>query len=416
MNRKRPLERLAFWAEVFIAVVTLGCTTGVTNSVNKTTMFLFVADAGNNRVVQYGVPFSTGENATLVLGQTGFTTGASNQGGAAGASTMSGPSGSVVDAAGNLYVADTGNCRVLKFTPPFNNGMSATLVLGQANLTSGCVPGVAPTASTLAAVTALAFDGSGNLWVADNGNSRVLEYTAPFSNGMAAALAIGQPSTSASGCNQGAGQAAPSATTLCMPGLPNFPPSYLAFDSAGNLWVGDEGNSRALKYSAPFSTGMAAGLVIGQANFTSNSSGACLPSATEMCSASGVAFDHSGNLWVGDDSNCRVLEFVPPFSTNMAASVELGQPAGANQFTESCSVNVTTQDVLFDAVGLAFDSSGNLFVGDRGNNRTMVFSPPFSSGMNAALVIGQANFTSGGSATPPTAGSQSLPLGEATSF
>lgn len=411
MTRKRPLERLAFWAEVLIAVVTLGCTSGGSNNVvSQTTKFLFVADASNNRVLEYAVPFSTGESATLVLGQPGFTTGAINQGGAVGASTMSGPSGSAVDTAGNLYVADSGNCRVLKFTPPFTNGMSATLVLGKATLTDTCVLGVAGTATTLGSVGGLAFDSGGNLWVADNGNSRVLEYKPPFSNGMAAALAIGQASPSAStGCNQGGGVGTPTASTLC---LPNF----IVFDSTGNLWVADGGNGRALKYSPPFTSGMAATVAIGQPDLISNS---CLFSATGMCSAVGVAFDHAGNLWVGDDVSCRVLQFTPPFSTNMAASLELGQPAGAGQFTESCTVAATTQNALFDADGLAFDSSGNLFVVDQGNNRTLVFSPPFSSGMNAALVIGQANFTSRGANqgfAAPTAATQDLPFGVATSF
>jgi sugar lactone lactonase YvrE len=407
------MERLAFWAEVFIAVVALGCTGGNHTVVTKTTKFLYVADSSNNRVLQYGVPFSTNENATLVLGQAGFTTGAINQGGAAGAGTMSGPSATAVDSAGNLYVADSGNCRVLKFATPFSNGMSATLVLGQSNFTGTCVPGVAATAASLGSLGGLAFDSSGNLWVADSGNSRVLEYTTPFSNGMAAALAIGQASPNAStGCNQGGGSGTPSASTLCSP-------NFIVFDSTGNLWVADGVNTRVLKYSPPFASGMAASVVIGQPNFTSNSSSVCTPSATETCSAVGVAFDHTGNLWVGDDANCRVLEFTAPFSTNMAASLELGQPAGAGQFTESCTVATTTQSALFDADGLAFDSSGNLFVADLGNSRTMVFSPPFSSGMNAAMVIGQANFTSGAANqgfAAPTAATQNLPFGVATSF
>jgi sugar lactone lactonase YvrE len=380
----------------------LGCSGGGNNA-GQATRLLLVADTMNHRLLGYNAAFTTGESATLVLGQANFTAGLANQGGPVGANTMSGPTGSAVDTAGNLFVADSGNCRVLRLPTPFSNGMSATLVLGKAALTDTCVPGVAATATSLGSVGGLAFDSSGNLWVADNGNSRVLKYTPPFSNGMAATLAIGQASLSVStGCNQAG---APAATTLC---LPNF----IVFDSAGNLWVGDGGNSRALKYSPPFANGMTATVAIGQPGLISNS---CLSSATGMCSAVGVVFDHAGNLWVGDDANCRVLKFTPPFSTNMAASLELGQPAGAGQLTESCTVATTTQSALFDADGLAFESNGSLFVADAGNNRTLVFSPPFISGMNAALVIGQANFTSGGLAAPAAA-TQNLPFGVATSF
>jgi len=406
MNRKRRLGRLVFEAGALIAVVMLGCTGGGNNA-GQATRLLLVADTMNHRLLGYNAAFTTGESATLVLGQANFTAGLANQGGPVGANTMSGPFGSAVDTAGNLFVADSGNCRVLRFTTPFTNGMSATLVLGKAALTDTCVPGVAATATSLSAPAGLAFDSSGNLWVADNSNSRVVEYRPPFSNGMPATLSIGQTSTGASaGCNQGG---APTATTLCLPGPPGFPPSFIAFDSMGNLWVGDEGNNRALKYSPPFTTGMVASVAIGQPDFISNS---CLTSATGMCGAAGVAFDHAGNLWVGDDGNCRALQFTPPFSTNMAASLELGQAAGGGQFTAQCTA-ATSQSGLSDADGLAFDSSGNLFVMDAGDNRTMVFSPPFSSGMNAAKVIGQADFISSGAAT--TAATQNLPLGVATS-
>jgi len=46
-----------------------------------------------------------------------------------------------------------------------------------------------------------------------------------------------------------------------------------------------------------------------------------------------------------------------------------------------------------------FDSNGQLYVPDFGNNRTLVFAPPFSTGMNANLVLGQGDSVS---ATPAT--------------
>ena len=46
------------------------------------------------------------------------------------------------------------------------------------------------------------------------------------------------------------------------------------------------------------------------------------------------AFDGSGNLWVADAFNQRVLEYTPPFSNGMAASLELGQPSGDSIYLE----------------------------------------------------------------------------------
>ncbi len=73
-----------------------------------------------------------------------------------------------------------------------------------------------------------------------------------------------------------------------------------------------------LEYVPPFSSGMDATLALGQLSLTSGSSSA--PSATTLSHPSGLAFDTSGNLWVADYWNNRVLKFVPPFSTGQAAS------------------------------------------------------------------------------------------------
>jgi NHL repeat len=54
----------------------------------------------------------------------------------------------------------------------FTNGGAATIVLGQSSFTPGT------TATTLNVPFGLAFDSSGNLWVADHYNNRVLKYTA----------------------------------------------------------------------------------------------------------------------------------------------------------------------------------------------------------------------------------------------
>jgi secreted PhoX family phosphatase len=144
---------------------------------------------------------------------------------------------------------------------------------------------------------------------------------------------------------------------------------------------------------------MGASLVVGQPDFVS--SGSATTSST-LNFPTGIAVDGSGNLWVGDTTNNRVLEFQPAFANGMSASLVLGQ---AN-FTSSSTA--TTQNGFFNPFGVAFDSSGNLGVADFGNNRTLGFAPPFSTNMNAGLVLGQPNFTSSG--TVATAASQISPI------
>src|SRR5512136_1839618 len=65
-----------------------------------------------------------------------------------------------------------------------------------------------------------------------------------------------------------------------------------------------------------------------------------------------------------------------------------GQP----DFTSSASG--VSDHALSSAAGVALDLSGNLYVADTLNNRVLVFNAPLSSGENAAVVLGQPDFTS----------------------
>jgi sugar lactone lactonase YvrE len=352
------------------ALLTLvGCGSGPGTVVHvppPSTRSLLVADSFNSRVVLFDSPFSTGEVASTVLGQDSFTI--STQ-----ATTPSGlafPAKSIADSDGNIWVADTFNNRVLEYKQPITNGMAASVVIGQPDFTSSNI--AAPTQSNLIDPLGLAFDPAGDLWVVD-GSRRVLEYAPPFTNGMSATLVIGQldftsdtQSTTASGLNY---------------------PAEIAFDAAGNLWLVDQGNNRVLEYSAPFTTGENAGVVIGQADFTSSTAAT---TAAGMDSPYGISFDGGGNLWVSDARNLRVLEYTLPFSSGQSASLVLGQ----SNFTSS-GVSGNPQVDLNNPAGLAFDTSGNLFVSETGASCVVMFEPPFKGDMSASLIIGQQSFNGG---------------------
>ena len=386
---------------------------------SQQTRSFFAADTRNNRVLVYGAPFATGQSATAVLGQPSFTASPETP---LTAASMVEPAGVAVDSAGNLYVSDAATCRVLQFNPPFTTGMAATFAIGQAsgttNLTTGtCLPMADATSTGLAMPSGLVIDRAGNLWVADSQNARVLKYPAPITEGEAATVALGQTTTGASlGCNQGQGPVA-SAGTLCNP-------LGVTFDAAGNLWVTDTGNNRVLMYPpANLVTGGSATAELGQTAataFTSSSHGTTGPSATSLFRPLGLAFDPTGNLWVADSYDNRALMYAKAdLATNgAAATVELGQPS-ATAFTSYAANNGGIgPSTLVMPYGLAFDTTGRIFVSDAeagGNNRTLVFTPPFTSGMNATLVLGQADFVT---ATPNTGGesaaTQNQPGGVAT--
>ncbi len=353
---------------------------------------LAVVDSGNNRVLLYDSRLGMNASASVVLGQSDFNQGRPNQETGPAANTLYAPRDLAKDSAGNLYVADSLNCRVLQFSPPFTTGMRASVVIGQSGFTSvRCLLNTQATAAGMYFPIAVAIDHNGNLWVTDNWNSRVLEYVPPFRNGMPATLAIGQASTGApdaNPCNRGG--VAPTASTLCIP-------DGASFDPNGNLWVSDCVNNRVLEYMPPFSTGMAANLELGQpaaTAFTSNSPDNGGVSASSIFCADAPAFDSSGDLWVADEGNNRVLEFVPPLSNGMAASTVLGQTdfthEGRNRGGGRPGANT-----LNVPMGLAFDSSGKLSVADFNNSRVLIFAPPFLNGMDASTVVGQEDFTHG---------------------
>jgi len=149
------------------------------------------------------------------------------------------PSAAAIDAAGNIYIADAGDNRVLEFAragiPPTASDAIASRAYGQAGIAdfadTVCADGVGanPSASShgMCNPGGVAIDASGNLFVADTGNNRVIEIDAPLAGTQDATRVFGQGGeVTGSGCNRGA--MAPNAATLCAP-------SGLTIDLFGDL-------------------------------------------------------------------------------------------------------------------------------------------------------------------------------------
>jgi sugar lactone lactonase YvrE len=365
---------------------------------------LWVVDGGNNRVLAFNPPFTTGKPAELVLGQPGFTTRGSNT----NQTSLWEPQGIAIDAHGDVWVADSTNNRVLEYVPPFTSGMPASLVLGQLLYTTRAA-GTSATAFTHP--TGLAFNSQGDLFVADSLNNRVLEFV-PSSSGftpdMPATYVLGQTSF------------ASSSTAVTDTNLSD--PTAVAVGPGGNLWVADTGNKRALEFLAPISTGKAASIVLGQTGFTTSTQG--LPLG--LYSPQGVAVDPQGDVWVSDRELNRTTEYLPPYSDNEAPAAVIGQ------LSISKVVCATTQSGECAPSSVAVDPSGDLWVFDDGNTRVLeyvpsVFSWTFSetglrSGTKWSVTVDGttlSNTTSGGSGTILFAvrnGSHSFTVGSVSGY
>src|SRR6266404_8478130 len=154
--------------------------------VNALNQHLYVVDAQNHRVLGWNdsAAFVSGQNADLEIGQPDFQTTLCNSGTAIGdlaglgPDSLCGPGGVTVDAAGNLFVADSSNNRVLEYNQPFAQaksvGFAANLVFGQGVtgtnfVARGCAdsgPGhPAPSASGMCQPIGVRIDAAGNLYV-----------------------------------------------------------------------------------------------------------------------------------------------------------------------------------------------------------------------------------------------------------
>jgi uncharacterized protein (TIGR03437 family) len=302
-----------------------------------------------------------------------------------------------------VYVADTYNDRVLawKNSAGFANGDKADLVIGQTDFFSTLRGGPGTSLSSgLYLPVAVAVDAKGNLYVSDAGNNRIVRYPAPFAQNVTpvlANLAIGQPALG-SGGSPNQGQGAPTASTLYLAGANGaIYNAGLAFDGQGNLWATDPGNNRAVRYNtASLSAGgtVSADLVLGQANFTSNTvvtgSTPLRANKSALSLPFGVAVSQSGDIYVSD-RGARVLYFHGPISGNgQAANRILGvvvptktqpNPPGLNGCPpnppQKCEITLGAQSgsTILPAYGLAVVGD-KLFVADTYNNRVVGYDVP----------------------------------------
>ncbi|HET8549998.1 MAG TPA: hypothetical protein VFL57_18435 [Bryobacteraceae bacterium] len=236
-----------------------------------------------------------------------------------------------------LYVADLGNHRVLAWrdAATFRNGAPADLVIGQVNKTTALPlgPGLGR-ATGLNSPSSVAVDAAGNLWVHDTGNNRVLRFPKPFAQTDEVAvpdMVIGQTSFSSRDANAGGRSAHSLASVGTFGGGSGPATSRIAFDPQGNLWVVDPYNHRVLRFPAAAlaagRNGPDADLVLGQFDF---SEGMAAPQTAEgrlnrtnLALPAAIGIDSRGRVFVGDSLN-RVLVWTPPLRSGQAAARIMG--------------------------------------------------------------------------------------------
>ena len=359
---------------------------------------IYIADSGNNRILgfRYATQLTAGAYADVVLGQTDNFSNLPGGPGTSRSTGLSQPAGIAVDGSGNVYVADTGNNRILRFPKPLAQPAGAAqlpdLVLGQSSFQGKTANngGIGPKTLALSASAlvknGLVFDSAGNLWVTDTSNNRVLRYPASALkagvNGPAADMVVGQ--------NDFVSTTLPllatSKTNLVLP-------QALSFDNVGRLLVAD-GAGRVVVYPASLtSSGSIAFRILG---LDTNNTGGLPATQIQVSHPLGVVGTSYGII-VADYGNSRVLLF---------PNVDQW-PLESSQFSPSASEVVGQPDYMSympnqghpDASSSSFSyptdvaSSGTeLFVVDFQNSRVLVFPLSTTITTTASRVIGQLDF------------------------
>jgi hypothetical protein len=280
-----------------IGAATLNVPTGVAAADG----ILAVADAWNNRVlIWHGYPTRSNQPADIVLGQTDFESGLANRGAdGPDAATLNWCYG-VTIADGRLYVADTGNRRVLMWDRiPEQNGAPADLVLGQRDFTcrdENAGEGVGARGMRWPHAIAIA---AGRPMVADAGSNRVMVWRSlPRTDGAPCDFVLGQKSLSDQQINGGAYD--PTAATVSMP--------YGVAVAAHQLVVADTANSRLIGFDLDtLAMGASATSLAGQSRFSDKGDNRwCPPCRDSLC----WPYDISAcgrHIAVADSGNNRVL-------------------------------------------------------------------------------------------------------------
>ncbi|MBI3553018.1 MAG: hypothetical protein HY077_10930, partial [Elusimicrobia bacterium] len=244
---------------------------------------IYVADSGDNRIAVFT---STGGLVAIFDGTK-----------KALGLALKKPAAVAVDPAGNIYIADTDGQRALKVSP------SGDVLL---------------TLSMLGHPKGIALDGSGSIYVSDTNNSQVKKFNA-----------VGD--------------------LLQTFSLPGSQPTGIALDAALNLYVADPSGNQVAVFSS------------------SGALARTLSYGLGLSSPTGVAADPAGNCVVIADSGNNRL-------------VKIDRLGGVNLVYGSSSV-------FNQPMGAAFDAVGNLMVADRFNDRVVKLGPP-SAGAMSTMALG----------------------------
>ena len=256
---------------------------------------------------------------------------------------LNSPKSMSFDASGNAYIADSLNHRILKRDTQGN----LTVVAGTGAKGSTGDEGSAIEAK-LKNPQGTAIDHEGNLYIADTLNHRIRKVD---SNGIITTVA-------------GIGKAGNTGDNGLATAAKLRNPTAIVFDNNGHLYIADSGNHRIRKVSGQRTRKPSANSIIttvagnGRSGYQGDNGPA---TGARLNNPTGLAVDSQNNLYIADTDNHRIRKVdLTGTITTVAGNGNKGYSGDGDPAT-AAQINAPT--------GLEVDSTGNLFIADRNNHR-----------------------------------------------
>jgi RHS repeat-associated protein len=343
---------------------------------------VFIADSANNRIqeiaatthTQYGISMTAGDVYTIAGHATGAA-GSSGDGGTAASAYLNSPESIAEDSSGNLYIADTNNCRIQKVT---TTGTMST-VAGSSSGTCGIGGnGVTATSSDLNGPEGVGLDSHGDIYIADTLNNRMQEVFASGGQAFGQTMTAGDVYTIAGSAvgtvgTSGNGGKATSA-------LLHYPVN-MGIDGKGNLYIADWANNRIQEVPVTTATQRGQSMtkydiytIAGNASGTAGISGdGGKATSAYLHNPGNATVDAAGNIYISDGANNRFQEVA------VANGTQWGQAMTANDiYTVAGSATGTsgssgdggpaTSALVNTAENIALDPAGDMYITDYHNN------------------------------------------------
>ena len=312
-------------------------------------------------------------NIITTFAGTNGTSGSTGDGGVATSAFLNGPAGLTFDSAGNLYIADSVN-DTIRMVAAKTNIMST--VAGAAGQTGSTGDGGPATSALLYYPNDVAFDGAGNMYIADANNNKIRMVT-PAPNHIISTVA-------GSGSPGYGGEGAPAVAALL-----DFP-SGIKVDGSGNIYIADTNNSRVRMVHQGTIASFAG------ASHAQGDGGAA--SAALLFLPQGLAWDAQGNLYIADKNNNRIRKVSP--EGNISTVAGNGSPLNSGDGGPAVSAGLAQPQCV------AVDSAGNVYASTQNQVRMVDAHGNISTVANVANAQGFS-----GDGQPATAAELYVPVG-----